>query len=426
MHYINIQFPHMEISLTQMRSYVSIHKVSTSQASFFGSKSIWAAKLELPFGIRLSCCVAPSAEHMCPIGARTLSLLSFLALVVPAEGALGRLPPGVMKWWAALDNLIESADAVSSMLYIIEAHDRLYISQTFKPKSCTAGQVLHPVVTPQCLLVSPSSLPSCNSMNTSAIVPGEYCVAEVGSCEVEEELGNCFNKNVYQTFPEGAAHMYWSAGLGLYLAAYTSFGLTMFFLLVSAWFPWSWPSDDWLARNDRWQQAVCCPCLCCCIWIPASSILMTVTNSAYVMWVAFPVCLLFAWGVMLFSVWFPPKQQPAEDRLAVSLQIPVLGALVVFHSDSEDLATVLAQNGAHRINKIMVRILRDVPEIIIGVLDTYYFGDSWFATFQLTMSVLEVLIYIVLVIARNCNDVAKGIAVTKSPVITKSPDIRSL
>ena len=61
--------------------------------------------------------------------------------------------------------------------------------------------------------------------------------------------------------------------------------------------------------------------------------------------------------------------------------------------------------------KFMLRIFQDLPEVVIGAVDIYFFGQSWFATFDLAMSAVEIFVHFVLKLAKQLNEVAKEIAI---------------
>ena len=47
-----------------------------------------------------------------------------------------------------------------------------------------------------------------------------------------------------------------------------------------------------------------------------------------------------------------------------------------------------------------LQIVEDIPDIILSMTDMYFFGGSWFALFELSMSIIATIIFLV---RRYCN-----------------------
>ncbi|CAE7461699.1 Tspear, partial [Symbiodinium necroappetens] len=209
--------------------------------------------------------------------------------------------------------------------------------------------------------------------------------ADEGGCVVPNELDNCADFDVYKMEPlacgaigcKALSHILW-------IAALVSFGATI------AWNAGFYASSLRKRQPDKWQR----------LWISftalfafLASLLVTTTlvgfagGSAAVLAMALlcpllPVC---AWVLAAWLASLPEKGEEAIVNQAAALELPIFNVFVALNLRSEK--DVKALNDFRVPLDMGLRVVEDIPELIIGLLDLVYFGgNNWYAWFGLLMS----------------------------------------
>ena len=94
----------------------------------------------------------------------------------------------------------------------------------------------------------------------------------------------------------------------------------------------------------------------------------------------------------------PPHVTPT-GRATMLLNIPLLGLC-----GARKLKSARAQEiqVARRPRKWLLRFVQDIPELGCAALDLYWFGDSWFALFDISMSALMILYFLLKPVVAAC------------------------
>lgn len=99
-----------------------------------------------------------------------------------------------------------------------------------------------------------------------------------------------------------------------------------------------------------------------------------------------------------------------------ALEIPLFNALVAWQLKEKDV---------ERLNQTRIsldrglRLVEDLPEVMIGAIDIYFFGASWFATLTMLMSVLMVAMSILVGVFYQTMAWAAGVAKLGRPKLHK-------
>ena len=73
-----------------------------------------------------------------------------------------------------------------------------------------------------------------------------------------------------------------------------------------------------------------------------------------------------------------------EQRQLAAAQLPILGSALPFILSKEDLLKVTAGQHARR---RCLRWVEDIPDVVLSSIDMCFFGGSWFALFDLVLSI---------------------------------------
>lgn len=304
----------------------------------------------------------------------------------------------------ALNMVLESGNLVSSLLYVTEAYQR---SALIGFSSACGSGLLMPLMAWKCPSETAALyLPVCHS----SLGLGEWCEAdgETASvdCQVQSELDNCGKYDIYmmQTPPCSEIGCP-TLATGLWFFALLSLGLTI------AWTA-AFYTRTLLKRLVLQQQ-----------WRMRSFIFMTVlgvlmitiytvgllggTSSVLAMAFLNPLLLLAAWILALGVTFAPGAEKEAVVTKGAALEIPCFNALMAVHLTEDEVEELQVFRGPLSTG---LRVVEDIPELLIGGLDLYYFGGAWYAWLGIMCSTIMILFHMFVGIFLTCRQSAMLVA----------------
>ncbi|CAE7941654.1 TSPEAR [Symbiodinium necroappetens] len=304
------------------------------------------------------------------------------------------------KYVLAVKMLLESG-----MLYAMEAHQRAMLVGF--SAQCGAG-ILMPVKSWECpSRAETAELPACHALLAANALCEADAEADDGSCVVPQELDNCADFDVYKMEPlacgaigcKALSHILW-------IAAVMSFGATI------AWNTRFYASSLRRLQPDEGQRL---RISFKALFAFLASLLVTTTlvgfagGSAAVLAMAFlcpllPVC---AWVLAAWLASLPAKGKEAIVNQAAALELPIFNVFVALNLSEKD---VEALNDFRVPLNMGLRVVEDIPELIIGLVDLVYFGGSWYAWFGALMSMAMLVFDLLLGALLQCQQSALKIA----------------
>ncbi|CAE7367414.1 TSPEAR [Symbiodinium sp. CCMP2456] len=308
----------------------------------------------------------------------------------------------------AVKMLLESGNLLSTMLYAMEAHQRA-ILVGFSAQ-CGEGTLM-PLKISECRSWAETAelaeLPACAAfLGVNALCEAD-AEADDGSCMVPKELDNCGDFDVYkmQQLACGAigckalSHILW-------IAALMSFGATV------AW------NAGFYARSLHRLQREEARRLCIrfkALFAFLAVLLVTTTlvgfaggsGAVLAMALLCPLLPVCAWVLAAWLASLPTKGKEAIVNQAAALELPIFNVFVALNLSEKD---VEALNSFRIPLNMGLRVMEDVPELIIGLLDLVYFGGSWYAWFGILMSMAMLVFDLLLSALLQCQQSAMKIA----------------
>ena len=108
--------------------------------------------------------------------------------------------------------------------------------------------------------------------------------------------------------------------------------------------------------------------------------------------------MMLVWdGLLLVVLLLRSTLGDREGRQFAASQLPILGSVLPLIWFKEVLLKVAEKQ---RNLRDCLQIVEDIPDIILSMTDMYFFGGSWFALFELSMSIIATIIFLV---RRYCN-----------------------
>ncbi|CAE7521638.1 Tspear [Symbiodinium sp. KB8] len=305
------------------------------------------------------------------------------------------------KYVLAVKMLLESG-----MLYAMEAHQRAMLVGF--SAQCGSG-ILMPVKSWECRSrAETAELPACHALLAANALCEADAEADDSSCIVPQELDNCADFDVYKMEPlacgaigcKALSHILW-------IAAVMSFGATI------AWNARFYASSLRRLQPDEGQRL---RISFYSLFAFLASLLVTTTlvgfagGSAAVLAMALlcpllPVC---AWVLAAWLASLPAKGKEAIVNQAAALELPVFNVFVALNLRSEK--DVEALNDFRVPLNMGLRVVEDIPELIIGLVDLVYFGGSWYAWFGALMSMAMLVFDLLLGALLQCQQSALKIA----------------
>ncbi|CAE7201287.1 TSPEAR, partial [Symbiodinium sp. KB8] len=309
--------------------------------------------------------VGSSVEEGTPLAQGQASAQKFLPLGLPETFSGARQIIKKSKYVLAVKMLLESGNLLSSMLYAMEAHQRA-ILVGFSAQ-CGEGTLM-PLKSSECpSRAETAELPACRAFLAASALCEADAEADDGGCVVPKELDNCADFDVYKIVPlacgaigcQALSHILW-------IAALVSFGATI------AWNAGFYASSLRKRQPDEWQR----------LWISftalfafLASLLVTTTlvgfagGSAAVLAMALlcpllPVC---AWVMAAWLAALKAKGSKAIVNQAAALELPIFNVFVALNLRSEEDVAALNDFRVHL--NMGLRVVEDIPELIIGLLD---------------------------------------------------------
>lgn len=316
-------------------------------------------------------------------------------------------------WFLAMCMLLESMNLVSSTLYVVEAHQRAVLREL--SVTCSGGVVLVPVFAADC----PTSHSVLNGMNNcdAALAPGETCEADAfaaggANCDSLMELQNCGEYDVYRSTScqcAMVAHIVWaSAAVSLFCTV-------------------SWTCRFYTKRvelsisHSRWRHRLLYTLLGCGLLLIAFTGFLGGGLAVLLMAL---VCPMLSWLLWLFILVIvsadenpgltathqeEEEEEESFHRLqqSAALELPLFNVLI---------AGMLEEKDIHKLNELRaplhqgLRFLEDLPECVIGVVDLYFFGGSWFTALGISMSLLMITLHVSMAMSAAVLEKARRIA----------------
>ncbi|CAE7687116.1 Tspear [Symbiodinium sp. CCMP2456] len=303
----------------------------------------------------------------------------------------------------ALKMILESTNLVSSMMYTVEAYQRA-TRMTFTVQ-CVDNNILMPADPTECLEVANfNTLPWCSA----DVLLGSLCEgdeAEADMCPLNRELDNCedasgFAHDLYRrTGPQkcGLVDCNFLAGV-LWVLSTSSIAFTVLWTI-------SWHFRGMLrdfSAKLSWGLS-CCSVLC--IWIALLFVGFFGDDGTSVVTFAclLPIVVIIAWiaaaGLATFC--------KGPRRRSAALELPLFNVLVALWLQPEDVEDMQAER---RGLDLGLRVVEDLPEILMGVADLAFFKFSWFALSSIIMSMAMFFFYVLAASFRLLNKAAEAVA----------------
>mmetsp|Transcript_16047 Transcript_16047/g.44017 ORF Transcript_16047/g.44017 Transcript_16047/m.44017 type:complete len:354 (-) Transcript_16047:39-1100(-) len=324
----------------------------------------------------------------------------------------------------AFDEFMEVVDMVSSVLYIVEAYPRAFGTDSGGFAQCDDGYFVRPVVVSECPLGGAPN-PCSNSTNVSEICLGD------GDCGTDGSLNNCppFTPGIYE---KTSVHCGEENCEGWAKALFTVALISdVLAIVVVACFPGARPYKSQI--NERNLVCGVRPFLvryCCLGVLPSVGATMLVAWGVGTNWgrnrddyvannvvgpdaalrILVIVMLALLVAATVLNMWWLSgygRNVSEEDlklkRQLGGLNIPLFSMLVALYMTSE---TAEAVEKERCWQKWQLRIVQDIPQAVVAILDMCFFGVSWFAALDVAASVVMILVHLMFPI----NDLARRIA----------------
>ncbi|CAE7800789.1 TSPEAR [Symbiodinium sp. CCMP2592] len=290
------------------------------------------------------------------------------------------------------------------MLYAMEAHQRAILVGYSAP--CGAGTLM-PLKRSQCPSTSEAiELPACHAF----LVADKVCEADAevddGSCFVSKELDNCGDFDAYRMEQlacgaigcKALSHILW-------VAALISFGATV-----------GWNAGFYALRlrlqvhqPSRLQNRFVAFFAFLAVLLVTTIFVGFAGDSGAVLAMALlcPLLPVTAWALAAGFVFLPLQGQEAIESTGAALELPIFNVLVAFNLSVDDVERL---NRDRTPLNMGLRVVEDIPELVIGLVDLVYFGGSWYAWFGILMSMAMLVFDLLLSVMLQCLQSALKIA----------------
>ena len=334
-----------------------------------------------------------------------IALIVLLATSTFVPTSAGFLPDRFAHRELVLDELLEHADMISSILYIVEAYHRAF--QNLGTRVCDDdGLYLLPIPTSACPVLNMSHAGCSNA------AAGEVCI---GSCATTQDVNNCVDPltrksiSIYlksdMACKLGDEEVCRTGARWLYFIALTSSFASL--VVLAPWELDAWSNEDGLSMFLK----QCCGCffVFAYLFVIAWTFLMSTARDAVagilaVMCCSSCVCFCCNWATLTNNPASPP-----EVRRQVLLNAPFISLLAVCKMSPETAKDTMDRRAPR---KWALRFVQDVPETCCAVLDIWWFGGSWQATLDVALSGLMILSHLLkpmFQLARDQRDWVTGI-----------------
>lgn len=131
------------------------------------------------------------------------------------------------------------------------------------------------------------------------------------------------------------------------------------------------------------------------------------TSSVLAMAFLNPLLLLAAWILALGVTFAPGAEKEAVVTKGAALEIPCFNALMAVHLTEDEVEELQVFRGPLSTG---LRVVEDIPELLIGGLDLYYFGGAWYAWLGIMCSTIMILFHMFVGIFLTCRQSAMLVA----------------
>ncbi|CAK9096922.1 unnamed protein product, partial [Durusdinium trenchii] len=325
-----------------------------------------------------------------------------------------------------LNMVLESGNLVSSLLYVLGAYQRSTLMGF--TAACGSG-LLMPVRSRECPNESEIlALPTCHQ----GLLTEAFCEADIQvpmpGCHVSRELDNCGRYDIYSMQMMACSDIGCSSvAFGLWFVALMSLGLTIVWTAV--FYARTLVKRLEQSRQQLWQRRICgfMTSLLLLILITYIVGIEGGTSSVLAMALLCPLLLLCAWVLALDVTFLPEKAdfnqveraEETEPELkkrrrmeavmgkAAALEIPFFNALMAINLKEDDVELLHEFRGPLNTG---LRVVEDIPELLVACLDLYYFGGAWYAWLGMTCSFLMIAFHLCVGMFLTCREEAKSVA----------------
>ncbi|CAE7334012.1 Tspear, partial [Symbiodinium sp. CCMP2456] len=300
---------------------------------------------------------------------------------------------------------LESGNLVSTMLYAVEAFQRA----TLVDFSVACGSaVLMPLTSAHCPSTSEIlQLPLCDStlsLNTLCEADAEVLT---DNCQVFSPLDNCKHYDVYRK-EEPACEAIGCAELSyfLWMSALICFGATVG-CIAAFYARCLWVGQRQEARRLQQRFAAFFIFLGCLIMI-ALLVGLTAGNAAVLSMVFLcPLMPISAWALAGGIAFLPAAGEEAIVNQAAGLELPFFNVFLALQLTEDDVEDI---RSFRETLDTGLRVVEDVPEIVIGLLDLVYFGGAWYTWLGIGMSLAMVAVHLAVGFFLSCKESAMQLA----------------
>lgn len=299
------------------------------------------------------------------------SVLVACCLVSLPPGADGVFLKGMARPMLFFEEVLEIGDLVSSLLYVYQSHKRLY-DETWEETRCSDGYTLQPVLTVEC----PTSgwLPLCDNAEQGARCRGGACVWQLDEF-LPSARTDALRHRAWSTAMSLSSHAV--AGLNEdHIAEFLLFiGFELVFLGVVVHAALAIGFGFALARYER---------------LASLTLIAADLGATMILRFTFYVALFFK-GSALWDEDDAFLDHHLDDspyrKLNYALEVPIMNFMAIVYTQEEVAEKTMEYR---RPFKWQLRLIQDIPELVVGSMEAAYFGASWWAFLDLAMSVLAI------------------------------------
>ncbi|CAE7305217.1 Tspear, partial [Symbiodinium necroappetens] len=301
----------------------------------------------------------------------------------------------------ALNMILESG-----LLYVTEAYQRSALIGF--SNDCGSG-ILQPVLAENCPSETATlELPECQS----GLGQGELCEADFeaagANCPFKTELDNCGKFDIYtMETPRCTDIGCFPLATGLWFFSLLSLGLT---IAWTAAFYTRAMQNRLVLQKQLWRWRAC-------VFMTALGILMFIiymigfvggSISVLAQAVLNPLLVLAAWVMALAVVFTPGAAKEANVSKAAAMELPFFNALLAMYLTGDEVEELQKMREPLSTG---LRLVEDIPELVIGGLDLFYFGgDAWYAWLGIGCSFTMILFHLFVGILLTCRQSAMSVA----------------
>ncbi|CAE7822054.1 Tspear [Symbiodinium sp. CCMP2592] len=306
----------------------------------------------------------------------------------------------------AINMLLESGNLVTGLLYATEAYQRATLISFSVP--CGSG-ILMPQKAAHCPTETDiTDLPLCHE----GLEVHTICEADVQvpnpKCHVDYQLDNCENYDIYMMEMPRCADVGCKAlgnfmWVGALLSFFATVGWTALFFCRH------------LRKHRQQREAASLrprfiALFVCLLGVLVATLSIGVIGGpTSVLAVALlcstlPIC---SWSFAAWIASLPAEGEEVIVSQAAGLEIPFFNVLLAINLKDDN---VQALNSLRTPLAMGLRIVEDAPELVIGMLDLFYFGGAWYVWLTIGMSMVMVVVQLSMGLFFKCLLLARGLA----------------